>query len=50
MNWLATAVAGSGVEMKPLSQEEVLARQDEVRHWEEATIDAVGVTEQYWRK
>jgi hypothetical protein len=29
MNWSATAVGGGGVEIKPLSQEEALARQDE---------------------
>ena len=31
MSWSATAVAGGGgVEIKPLSQEEALARQDEI--------------------
>jgi hypothetical protein len=29
MNWSATDIGGGGVEIKPLSQEEVLARQDE---------------------
>jgi hypothetical protein len=57
MNWSATAVAGGGVETQPLSQEEALARQDEIRqlgwfapNWEDATIDAVRVAERYWRK
>ena len=57
MNSSATAVAGGGVEIKPLSQEEALARQDEIRqlgwlapNWEDATIDAVRVAERYWRK
>jgi hypothetical protein len=57
MNWSATAVAGGGVETQPLSQEEALARQDEIRqlgwfapNWEDAIIDAVRVVERYWRK
>ena len=58
MNWSATAVGGGVVvETKPLSQEEALARQDEIRqlgwfapNWEDATIDAVRVAERYWRK
>ena len=58
MNWSATAVASGGVdEIKPLSQEEALARQDEIRqlgwfapNWENATIDNVRVAERYWRK
>jgi len=48
MNWSAMAVAGGGVEIKPLSQEEALARHDEIRQlgwlapiWEDATIDAI---------
>jgi hypothetical protein len=56
MNWSATAVAG-GVEIQPLSQEEALARQDEIRqlgwfapNWKDTTIDAVRVAERYWRK
>jgi hypothetical protein len=28
MNWSATAIGGGGVEIKPLLQEEALARQD----------------------
>jgi hypothetical protein len=54
MNWSATAVAGGGVEIQPLSQEEALARQDKIRqlrwfalNWEDATIDAVRVAERY---
>jgi len=31
MNWSATVVAGGGVKIKPLSQEEALAGQDEIR-------------------
>jgi hypothetical protein len=31
MNWSATAIDGGGGEIKPLSQEEALARQDEIR-------------------
>jgi hypothetical protein len=31
MNWSAAAVGGGGVEIKPLSQEEALARLDEIR-------------------
>jgi hypothetical protein len=58
MNWSATAVASGGVDkIKPFSQEEALARQDEIRQlgWfapnrEDATIDAVRVAERYWRK
>jgi hypothetical protein len=58
MNWSATAVGGGGVvEIKPLSQEEALARQNEIRqlrwfapNWEDATIDAVRVAERYWQK
>jgi hypothetical protein len=53
MNWSATAVGG-GVKIKRLSQEEALARQDEIRqlgwfapNWEDITIDAVRVAEQY---
>ena len=52
MNWPAMVVAGGGVEIKPLSQEEALARQDEIRqlgwfapNWEDAIIDAVRVAE-----
>jgi hypothetical protein len=57
MNWSAMAVTGGGVKIQPLSQEEALARQDEIRqlgwfapNWEDATIDAVRVAERYWRK
>jgi hypothetical protein len=53
MNWSATAVAG-GVEIQPLSQEEALAREDEIRqlgwfapNWEDAIIDAVRLAERY---
>jgi hypothetical protein len=57
MNWPATAVAGGGVEIQPLSQEEALARQDKIRqlgwfalNWEDAIIDAVRVAERCWRR
>jgi len=57
MNWSAKAIAGGDVEIKPLSREEALARQDKIRqlgwfapNWEDAIIDAVRVAERYWRK
>jgi hypothetical protein len=48
------AVSSGGVEIKPLLQEEALARQDEIRqlgwlapNWEDAIIDAVRVAKRY---
>jgi hypothetical protein len=31
MNWSATTIGGGGIEIKPLSREEALTRQDEIR-------------------
>jgi hypothetical protein len=53
MNLSATAAAG-GVEIKPLSQEEALARQNEIRqlewftpNWKDAIIDVIRVAKRY---
>jgi hypothetical protein len=35
MNWSATAVAGGGVKIKSLSQDQALARQDEISNWDD---------------